>query len=71
MITVVDAGIATWSTEAAMIEETVPYTVRLVKYPDGEVSLQGAYAWRCGQNHGTTWRKLRTINVDNNGAEIK
>ena len=54
-----------------LIEGTVPYTVRVVQYPNGKQELQGGYSWSRGHMAGTTWKTLPVVLVDENGMEFE
>lgn len=53
------------------IESRVPYTVRVVQYPNGKQVLQGGFHWSMGYMAGTDWRDLEVILVDDNGIELE
>ena len=57
--------------ETTRIESTVPYTVRIVQYPNGKQELQGGYSWSQGYKAGTTWKTLPVVLVDENGMEFE
>lgn len=45
-------------------------SVRLVQYPSGAQSLQGAYPWTEGFKGGIEWKDLPIIMVDSKGQEF-
>ena len=57
--------------ETIRIEGTVPYTVRIVQYPNGKQELQGGYSWSRGHKAGITWKTLPVVLVDENGMEFE
>ncbi len=56
--------------KSSKVVETVARTVRMVHYPDGRQTLQGAYAWTQGFKGGIEWKDLPLIPVDSNGQEF-
>lgn len=56
--------------EPVRCEATRPHTFRIAQYPDGELRVQGAYAWTKGLEGGETWRDLPVVEVDENGVAL-
>ena len=54
----------------ARVESNFPNAFREAVYPDGEIRIQGAYAWTEGSAGGIIWKDLPQVCVDDNGVEI-
>lgn len=68
-------GTVSWSAEegfvvsAARLEAPYPCALRMAKYPDGSLRVQGAYSWTQGSEGGLLWRDLPVVAVDEAGRE--
>ena len=54
----------------ARVESQYPNMFRQAVYPDGEVVIQGAYAWSQGNEGGVIWKDLPLVYVDKHGQEL-
>lgn len=55
----------------ARIESQYPNMFRQAVYPNGELTIQGAYAWSQGNDGGVIWKDLPLVYVNEDGQEIK
>lgn len=54
----------------ARVEAPYPNMLRAARYPNGEIRIQGAYAWSQGNEGGLFWRDLPLVEVDEEGQEV-
>lgn len=54
----------------ARVEASYPNMLRAARYPNGEIRIQGAYAWSLGDEGGLVWRDLPLVEVDEEGQEV-
>lgn len=54
----------------ARVEAQYPNMLRAARYPNGEIRIQGAYAWSQGAEGGLVWRDLPLVEVDEDGQEV-
>jgi len=54
----------------ARVEASFPNMLRAARYPDGQIRIQGAYAWTQGTEGGIVWRDLPLVEVDEDGEEV-
>ena len=54
----------------ARVEAQYPNMLRAARYPNGEIRIQGAYAWSQGDEGGLIWRDLPLVEVDEEGQEV-
>jgi hypothetical protein len=54
----------------ARVESQFPNMFRQAVYPNGEVVIQGAYAWTEGNEGGVIWKDLPLVYVNEAGQEI-
>ena len=54
----------------ARVESAFPNAFRMARYPDGSMTLQGAYSWSQGDIGGIFWRDIPLVDVDELGNEI-
>jgi hypothetical protein len=52
------------------VESQFPNMFRQAVYPNGEVVIQGAYAWTEGNEGGVIWKDLPLVYVNEAGQEI-
>lgn len=54
----------------ARVEAQYPNMLRAARYPNGQIRIQGAYAWSQGDEGGLVWRDLPLVEVDEDGQEV-
>lgn len=66
-LTLTDSG---FKIATARVESPFPNMFRQAIYPDGEITIQGAYAWSQGNEGGVIWKDLPLVYVDKHGQEL-
>ena len=54
----------------ARMESPFPNAFRMARYPDGRMTLQGAYSWSEGREGGIFWKEVPTVEVDEHGKGL-